>query len=339
MDEPRRWPALIVRAAAADPAGELEGLMLLALDEWPPLAIEDLTPLPLPSSGLWDSTAPPMPDPPPTPLHWRLGFRNDADRAGAHAGLTALDRGLAIERVDLPDDDWVARSQRALTAITAGPFVVAPPWDVPTTMAEGQHLIVIEPSMGFGTGHHATTRLCLRALGSVEVGGRTVVDVGTGSGVLAMAAALAGAAAVTAIDNDPDAVAAAERSAALNTLPRPVRFVVGDIAASGPAAELVLANLTGAMLIRAADQLARAVVPGGVLIVSGFMDDERRRGRSGADGVRRRIADRRRRLVCGDAAPPSGLAQSSMRQRRPRRRRRAGPAPASETSTGRQTPS
>ena len=119
--------------------------------------------------------------------------------------------------MDLPDDDWVARSQQALTAITAGPFVVAPPWDVPATVADGQHLIVIEPSMGFGTGHHATTRLCLRALGAVDVAGRTVVDVGTGSGVLAMAAALAGAAAVTAIDNDPDAVAAAERSAALNT--------------------------------------------------------------------------------------------------------------------------
>ena len=63
MDEPRRWPALIVRAAAADPAGELEGLVMLALDDWPPLAIEDLTPLPLPSSGLWDSTAPPTPEP------------------------------------------------------------------------------------------------------------------------------------------------------------------------------------------------------------------------------------------------------------------------------------
>ena len=69
-------------------------------------------------------------------------------------------------------------------------------------------------------------------------------------------------------------MAAAERSAALNTLPRPVRFVVGDLAASGPAADLVLANLTGALLIRAADQLARAVVPGGVLIVSGFLADE-----------------------------------------------------------------
>ena len=201
----------------------------------------------------------------------------------------------------------MTRSQQALTAITAGPFVVAPPWDVPATVADGQHLIVIEPSMGFGTGHHATTRLCLRALGSVEVAGRTVVDVGTGSGVLAMAAALAGAGAVTAIDNDPDAVAAAERSAALNTLPRPVCFIVGNLAASGPAADLVLANLTGALLIRAADQLARAVVPGGVLIVSGFLADERAGVEAGLSDVRGRIAARRRRLGGADPSPPSGL--------------------------------
>ena len=170
-------------------------------------------------------------------------------------------------------------------------------------MADGQHLIVIEPSMGFGTGHHATTRLCLRALGAVDVAGRTVVDVGTGSGVLAMAAALAGAVAVTAIDIDPDAIAAAERSAALNALPRPVRFVVGDVAAPGPAAELVLANLTGAMLIARRQSPGPAVVPGGVLIVSGFDGRGTARGRSCAERLYGRVADRRRRLVRSHVPP------------------------------------
>ena len=215
LDEARRWPALIVRAAAADPAGELEGLVMLALDEWPPLAIEDLSPLPLPSSGLWDSTAPATTEPPPTPLHWRLGFRDDADRAGAHAALTGLDRGLAIERVELPDDDWVTRSQQALTAITAGPFVVAPPWDVPATIADGRRLIVIEPSMGFGTGisHDPAVPPRPRLGRGRRPDGRRRRH---WLRVLAMAAALSGAGAVTAIDNDPDAVAAAQRSAALN---------------------------------------------------------------------------------------------------------------------------
>jgi ribosomal protein L11 methyltransferase len=275
LAEARHWPALVVRSAAIDPTGELDGLVTLALDGCEPLAIEDLAPLPLPPGGLWDPTAPPPPEPPPAPLAWRVCFRDDADRDRAAAALAALHRGLALEPVDLPDEDWVARSQQALTRVEAPPFVVAPPWDRPASLPPGQHLIVIEPSMGFGTGHHATTRLCLRALGAVAVAGRSVVDLGTGSGVLAMAAAHAGAASVIGLDVDADAIAAAERSAVLNTLPAPVRFAVGDVAAVGAPAEVVLANLTGAMLTRVAADLARWVVPGGWLIISGYTEDER----------------------------------------------------------------
>ena len=275
MGEPRHWPALIVRAAAVDESGDLEGLVTIALDGCQVLAIEDLSPVPLPPGGLWDPIAPPAPQPPPAPLAWRLCFNDNADRTRAVAAIAALARGLTLEPMDLPDDDWVARSQQALTAITAGPFIVAPPWDVPDPVPAGRRLIVIEPSMGFGTGHHATTRLCLRALGALDVAGLTVLDIGTGSGVLALAAALAGARDVTGIDVDDDAIAAARRSAALNTAIPPVRFLAGDIAAPGTPVDLVLANLTGAMLTRAADHLWRRVAPGGRLIVSGFMDDER----------------------------------------------------------------
>ncbi len=93
--------------------------------------------------------------------------------------------------------------------------------------------------------------------------------------MLALAAALAGAGDVTGIDVDDDALAAARRSAALNAAIPPVRFLAGDIADAGAAVDLVLANLTGAMLTRSADHLRRRVAPGGRLIVSGFMDDER----------------------------------------------------------------
>jgi ribosomal protein L11 methyltransferase len=273
LAEGRHWPALVVRAAQVDPTGELEGLVTLALDDTPPLAIEDLTPVPLPAGGLWDPTAPPPPAQPPAPLAWRICFRDERDRRRAAAAIAALDRGLAIEAVDLPDDDWVARSQQAITAVTAGPFVVAPPWDVPVPTPA--RLVVIEPSMGFGTGHHATTRLCLRALGGLDVRGQRVLDIGTGSGVLAMAASLAGAAAVTGVDVDDDAIAAARRSAALNPHIPPVTFAVADIADDGPPCDLVLANLTGAMLRRDAGQLAGRVAPEGRLIISGFMADER----------------------------------------------------------------
>ncbi len=275
MAEPRRWPALEVRSAVTDPTGLVDGLVAAALDDHAPLAIEDLIPPPLPPGGLWDPTAPPPPAAPPTPVAWRVCFGSVDARDAAIGSLAGLGLDLTVTELDLPDDDWVARSQAANRAVTAGRFIVAPPWDVPSPVPEGTALIVIEPSMGFGTGHHQTTRLCLAALGQLDVAGRSVLDLGTGSGVLAMAASLAGARDTTGIDIDDDAILAARRSAAMNSLPRPVSFLTADVfTAPWPAADLVLANLTGAMLVRTASQLASLVLPGGQLIVSGFMDDE-----------------------------------------------------------------
>ncbi len=264
-----------MRSASTDPTGLVDGLVAAALDDHAPLAIEDLIPPPLPPGGLWDPTAPPPPAAPPTPVAWRVCFAGADARDAAVASLAGLGLDLTVTELDLPDDDWVARSQAANRAVTAGRFIVAPPWDVPSPVPEGATLIVIEPSMGFGTGHHQTTRLCLAALGQLDVRGRSVLDLGTGSGVLAMAASLAGARDTTGIDIDDDAILAARRSAAMNTLPRPVSFLTADVfTAPWPAADLVLANLTGAMLVRTATQLASLVLPGGQLIVSGFIDDE-----------------------------------------------------------------
>ena len=101
--------------------------------------------------------------------------------------------------------------------------------------------------------------------------GKTVIDLGTGSGVLAMAAALSGARRVTGIDIDRDAIASAESSARLNTLPDTIEFLVGDFRAEPPPpADLVMANLTGGMLASSAAAIAALVRPAGHLIVSGF---------------------------------------------------------------------
>ena len=136
-------------------------------------------------------------------------------------------------------------------------------------------MIVIEPSMGFGTGHHPTTRLCLRLLSEVGLAGRRVLDIGTGSGVLAMAAALRGAAEVVGIDVDQDAIEAARTSAALNPLPPVVRFETSDFRVTlPPPADRVFANLTGGMLRSTAAALMSLVRAGGVLIVSGFDESE-----------------------------------------------------------------
>ena len=267
----KTWPALVLRAPAVDDPPGVEELSSAILDDYAPVAIEDLVERPLPPGGLWDPTYPPIPDPPPSPLHWRACFSGTAARDAAAAALRAALPALAVSAVDIPDEDWAARSQAARTAGTAGRFIVAPRWDIPARAPEGATLIVIEPSMGFGTGHHQTTRLCLRLLSDVDVTGRDVLDLGTGSGVLAMAAALSGARQVDAIDVDTDAIASAETSAKMNPLPATLRFRVADFRTDPVApAEIVLANLTGGMLKTSGTVLAALVRPGGTLILSGF---------------------------------------------------------------------
>lgn len=263
----RVWPALVLRSPEVDDSEEIVSGVLA---DFSPVAIQDLAERPLPPGGLWDPTCPPIPDPPPAPLHWSVCFAEAGERDRAADAIHAARPALAIERVDLADEDWAARSQRSLTAVRAGRFIVAPPWDVPADPGAAT-VIVIEPSMGFGTGHHATTRMCLRLLDEIDVGDRTVLDLGTGSGVLAMAAALRGARSVVGIDVDRDAISSAGASAALNTLPGTIAFRVGDFRAEPlPPAEVVLANLTGGMLTSAASQIAALIEVDGQLIVSGF---------------------------------------------------------------------
>ena len=263
----RTWPALVLRAKAVD---DSEEFVAAVLADFSPVAIQDLADRPLPPGGLWDPTFPPIPDPPPTPLHWNVCFNSADERARAAAALRNMLPELGIEPVDLPDEDWAARSQRSLTKVHAGRFIIAPPWDLPDADVDAT-VIVIEPSMGFGTGHHATTRMCLRLLSDIDVSDLTVVDLGTGSGVLTMAAALSGARSVLGIDVDQDAISSAETSAAMNTLPNTIIFKVGDFRVEPPApADLVLANLTGGMLTATAGSIGALVRPGGELILSGF---------------------------------------------------------------------
>jgi ribosomal protein L11 methyltransferase len=271
----RLWPALVIEARSLDEPPDADELVAAALDEFAPEGIEDLAERPLPPGGLWDPTFPPIPEPPPTPLRWRVFFSTPGDRDEASRALATAWPSLRLTVVDAPDDDWAARSQQSLTAVTAGRFIVAPPWDLPAEPDTGTTLIVIEPSMGFGTGHHPTTRLCLRLMSDLDVAQQRVLDIGTGSGVLAMAAALSGAADVMGLDIDPDAIDAAKTSATLNPLPPVVHFETGDFRETQPAAaDLVVANLTGGMLRTTAATLMALVRSRGSLIVSGFDESE-----------------------------------------------------------------
>ena len=185
--------------------------------------------------------------------------------------------------MEVEDDDWARRTQADLPAIRVGRLIVAPPWDMPspdiTSAPAGSPapiVIEIEPSRGFGTGHHQSTRLCLVLLQSRTLASQTVTDIGTGSGVLAIAAAKLGAAFVSAIDVDPDAIENARENISRNGVEKIVEAHVRDLtdAALSPA-DVVIANLTGTLLARHAGALAALVRRGGSLIVAGFTIDEK----------------------------------------------------------------
>ncbi|MEE2637734.1 MAG: 50S ribosomal protein L11 methyltransferase [Acidobacteriota bacterium] len=207
----------------------------------------------------------------------RVYFLSIADR---NAALTALQSahgsGWRTRALTVTADDWATRSQADLTHIQVDRVIVAPPWDIPTTSpADNSVLVQIRPSLGFGSGHHPTTRLALRGLQTLALRDREVLDIGTGSGVLAIAAVKLGAAHAVGIDRDPDALASASDSVDANDVSAAVTLQLSDMTALGSmTTPVIVANLTGATLTRFAATLARTTRPGGHLVLSGVLDHE-----------------------------------------------------------------
>ena len=196
--------------------------------------------------------------------------------ASAESILVALDR-LPVARIEnaaVPEVDWVARFRDGFRPFQAGPFHVVPAWAADAA-GDGRRLIV-DPGQAFGTGTHESTRLCLAALEALCAARRPrrVLDVGTGSGILAIAARLLGAATAVGIEIDADALPAARDHAALNGVA--VHLVRGDGARGvRPGAfDLVLANIAAPLLVDHARELAEACRPGGDLVVAGVLRDD-----------------------------------------------------------------
>jgi ribosomal protein L11 methyltransferase len=238
------YPALEIPCADLD--SPLSDRLYALLDDFEPLGIEPL------EGGM------------------RVIFRSASMRDNAQRAIVQRERvsGVAIE---VSDHDWARRSQENLRAIVAGGLIVAPPWDVPN----GSPAIIIEPSTGFGTGHHATTRLCLGLMQRLDLRGARVLDIGTGSGVLALAAWKLGAGDIVAVDNDPDALANARANIERNGAAAAIDIIQDDLGALRiQRADLVLANLTGAVLVRYADELRSLMTDRGDLILSGFAPED-----------------------------------------------------------------
>jgi ribosomal protein L11 methyltransferase len=177
---------------------------------------------------------------------------------------------LSTRHVD--DDDWTDAWKAHYVPQRVGRVVVVPSW-LEEPLGPGEVAITLDPGMAFGTGLHPTTRGCLHLLQGVSPMPANVLDVGCGSGILALAALRLGAERAVGLDTDPLAVTATGENAARNGLGDRVTAVAGSLPASPEARHpLVLANLVAAVLIELAPRLAAHLAPGGVLLASGIIE-------------------------------------------------------------------
>lgn len=194
------------------------------------------------------------------------------------AGLSALGlpapHGSILSR--LAEMDWAEAWRAHFRPLSVGRrLLIAPPWEAcaPTDRI----LIVIDPGRAFGTGHHASTVGCLESLEDIveHEPPQAAIDLGTGSGILAIAAARLGVATVLAVDDDPDALACAAANAGRNGVADSVLPLESDAGAvTSAAAGLVLANLLAPAHLRLGLDYARYVALGGTLVLGGVLDSE-----------------------------------------------------------------
>ncbi|HEX9399629.1 MAG TPA: 50S ribosomal protein L11 methyltransferase [Anaeromyxobacter sp.] len=222
-----------------------------------------------------DGEGTPMPGTPLPPPGRALLVAWFAERVAAEEARAGHGGDLA----EVPDEDWGEGWKKDFKALDVGRVRVRPSW-IDAAPPPGSVEVVLDPGMAFGTGTHPTTSLCLAALSDLLSArpGASLLDVGTGSGLLAIAARKLGAGRVAANDVDPIAIDvarenAARNGAALELTGAPVEAIAGTF-------DVVVANILANVLVALAPTLAARVAPGGVLLLSGILgpqEDEVRR--------------------------------------------------------------
>lgn len=204
-----------------------------------------------------------------------LGIVEDDDLTGvAVIAYFDSERDLPMDGVwlDVPDVDHVAIYQAGLDPVGFGELVVAPTHSR-VELGAGESVVWLDPGAAFGTGHHETTGMAVQALGALDLGGRTVLDLGSGSGLLAIVADRLGAERVYGVDIDAHTVDVARDNARLNR--SRARFAVGTLDAPGLPGrfDVIVANLYAELHFSLWDDYQARLLPGGTLLLTGILAD------------------------------------------------------------------
>ena len=250
--------------------------------------VEDRADIPDPDkpNGYWEIIDPKLIDSLPEDVQVHAWFEPDAtfqERLQALRSQLDMNRRLApevdlgtlaIDTVNVKDEDWSEVWKQFYKPFRAGKsLVVKPTWE-PYDPKPGDRVIEIDPGMAFGSGTHETTGMCLELLEEAVHGGERVIDVGTGSGILAIGAALLGAKDVLAIDIDPTAVKVARENVAHNHLEQTVTTLEGNLLEKVDAqCEVCVANIIADVICMFAAPLNEHIVPGGLFICSGIIKE------------------------------------------------------------------
>ena len=275
------WIECVVHTttAGSDPVSDL--LMELGATG---TMIEDRADIPDPSKphGIWEIIDPKLLEEMPEDVLVHAWFTPDESFPGTLRALKERLSALGASRTDygvltadtrtVSEDAWAEVWKQYYKPFYAGDhLVVKPTWE-PFDPSPGDKVIEIDPGMAFGSGTHETTGMCISLLEETVHGGERVIDVGTGSGILAIAAALVGAGHVLAIDIDPDAVRVATENVAHNHVEDIVSVREGDLLKKADeTCEICVANIISDIIISFAAPLKEHIEPGGLFICSGIV--------------------------------------------------------------------
>jgi ribosomal protein L11 methyltransferase len=235
------------------------------------------------------------------------GVKNTLQTRIGELETYGIDPGdFSLEEALIDEEDWAESWKQYFKPIRVSErLTIRPTWE-PYEPGPGELVIDLDPGMAFGTGTHATTALCLRALDACVKGGEDVIDVGTGSGILAIGAVKLGARSVLALDLDPVAVASAKANAELNGLADRIDVRESDLLGVLKGAEasgghpvnvalpvdLVVANILAEIILRFIDDVHAALKPGGLYIASGIYINKEEAVRQGLEAANFEIVRR-----------------------------------------------